>query len=456
MQRQSSLGNNISIRVGLGLIVSLASLGAATLGLIYPSIYSPLLFLGAVAAAAIFIVWIKRPVLALYAALFMVLLPVGIMPLEIHSLLNRLLTVIAFGVWVLNILMKRKRNFWTGTAYVMLAFLIWGVLTTLLADNLKEAFTTIQVYILRFVVFIFLIPNTIRTKENLNGFFKTVSLSGWVLLGFGLFSLIQGGYNPGSRLQILGINANAAGTLGLITLSGVLWVTHQLSQQKRVIKAISAVVFLLLLTVIIITSGSRGGTISLAITIIAFWFWRPLRPWAILCISILILAMIFEPSLFTTVIERFLVQSHDTLLGGRETLWAAAWQMISEHPLTGVGIGNSRFSIIPLLNTADYGYETGRAIHNPILVIWSETGLLGILLYLGILISAVFSFMKQYLHYRNIDAHHPFLPYFAIVSSIFLGYMASWIKGGGAEYEQAYFFMLATLLIPSGIDYDSP
>jgi len=452
MQLQLFLENKKIFRVGMALIVSLASLGAGMLGLIYPSIYAPILFLGAGAAAVVLIVWIIKPASAIYAVLFVVLLPIGSLPPSIHSLLNRILTVVIFGVWALNILMKRQRNFWTGTAYVMLAFLIWSLVTILLAGNLEAAITLIQTYILRFVLFIFLIPNLIRTKESLDRLFKTLALNGWVLLGFAAYTLIQEGYQPGLRFQIGDANQNAASSLILVTSMGVLWVTTQLSPQKRLIKIVLALVFVMLMVFFIIASGSRGTTLSLAITISAFLFWRPLRPWAMFCILILILAMILAPSLFTTIFQRFLIQRYDTLLGGRETLWSAAMQMIGRHPLTGVGIGNAGYSILQFLNTTSN--KTYASIHNPILLVWSETGLLGIVLYLGILISAAISFTKQYLHYRNIDVDHPLIPYFAFVSSYFLGYLASWIKGGGAETAFTYFFLVALLLIPSGLDYD--
>jgi hypothetical protein len=41
------------------------------------------------------------------------------------------------------------------------------------------------------------------------------------------------------------------------------------------------------------------------------------------------------------------------------------------------------------------------------------------------------------------------MPYFALATSAFLGYFASWIKGGGMELSHSYFLMLAIFLIPS-------
>jgi O-antigen ligase len=145
------------------------------------------------------------------------------------------------------------------------------------------------------------------------------------------------------------------------------------------------------------------------------------------------------------------------MLGGREALWAAGWQMISDHPFRGVGIGNAPFSVLPYLYTSHYamGKPDGVSLHNPIFVIWGETGLPGIILYLGIWITGLIMFIRQFFRYLAIDHHHPFMPYFALVSSVMLGYMASWFKGGGMEMAFSYFYMIALMVIPSGMDIET-
>jgi hypothetical protein len=44
------------------------------------------------------------------------------------------------------------------------------------------------------------------------------------------------------------------------------------------------------------------------------------------------------------------------------------------------------------------------------------------------------------------------MPYYAVVASVFIGFMASWFKGGGMESDYTYFLMLALMLIPSRLD----
>jgi O-antigen ligase len=96
------------------------------------------------------------------------------------------------------------------------------------------------------------------------------------------------------------------------------------------------------------------------------------------------------------------------------------------------------------------GYEWV-AIHNPVLTIWAETGIPGIVLYLGVLGSAVWSFARHYRRHR-VASIERLMPYFALVASLFLGYMPSWIKGGGMESNHTYFLMLALLLIPCSLE----
>jgi hypothetical protein len=65
-------------------------------------------------------------------------------------------------------------------------------------------------------------------------------------------------------------------------------------------------------------------------------------------------------------------------------------------------------------------------------------------------VSAVWSFIRHYIWFKKHKAYN-LLPYFALVFAAFLGYLASWIKGGGMEADFSYFLMLALLLIPSGL-----
>jgi O-antigen ligase len=224
--------------------------------------------------------------------------------------------------------------------------------------------------------------------------------------------------------------------------------------RSGLLRTSAAAVFMVLTIGLVGISGSRGSYISLIITLAAFSVWRSSRKWARLGFASLALGILMLPYIFETTIDRFVELSGDSVLGEREVIWQAAWQMITEHPWTGVGIGNSSYSVMSYLNMASSVGKDGVSLHNPIFVIWSETGILGLVLYLAVPFSAIVSFIGQYLKFRK-QADHALIPYFAFVGALFLGYMASWVKGGGMETDFIYFLVLALLLIPSCLQLET-
>lgn len=411
----------------------------------------PLLVNGAIAAALVLIAWFRKPIWALYAALFVVLLPIGLIPPEIHSLLSRSITVIAFVAWLFAVVNRKHQVIWAITALLMLGFLFWGTVTLFWAKNLDSGTTILQAYALRLVLFLLLIPNQIRTKENLDGLMNTLAVSGWLLILVSFGIILFEGYETGSRFKVFGENENTLGILALVTMPGVLWQAMRASERYKVLRMLTASIFLIMAIGLTALSGSRGSAISMIVTLSVFWFWKPTRLWGKISLIILVIAVIITPFVFTTTLDRFAGTPKDTFLGGREVLWQEGRRIITENPLLGVGIGNSPFVLQTALGNWDCDWV---AMHNPIMVIWSETGFPGIILYLGVLISAVCSFARQYRHYRSLSIQW-LVPYFALIASLLPGYMVSWIKGGGMESDFSYFLMLALLLIPSCLNIEA-
>jgi len=87
-----------------------------------------------------------------------------------------------------------------------------------------------------------------------------------------------------------------------------------------------------------------------------------------------------------------LVQLRDASIQERLQLWSRTIQMIRDHPLTGVGLGNWRV-VIPTYGAEGLRSDTGtlhfQRPHNDFLWVASETGLLGGGLYLAMFASAI-------------------------------------------------------------------
>jgi len=439
-------------RTRLLLLAAVISFASGTSALIFRSPLSPLIVAGAVFAAVLVALSLRNPIWALYAAIFVLLLPAQIVrqfPIRLVADYGTVLGLLfACVCWLFGVVVYRRRIVWTSTILVMLAFLVWSVITLFWAHTSLLGRQALIAYVTGFTLLLLLI-NEIDSRQTLNGLMTTMALSGWFIIFTSIGTLLAEGYTTGTRLQILGINANSLGVILLVTMPGILWQVVKPEGPRTVTRVVMAVVFLLLTVGLVAMSGSRGSTISLSVTLLAFLLWQPTRRWGALGLVVLALGVAIAPFIFQITLERFAVTAKDTVLGGREALWQAAVELILDHPWGGVGIGNAEYAVMPYLQLLRgvLGREQA-SIHNPVLTIWAEAGIFGLLLYLGALGSALWSLARQGRKSRRLGSGFH-APYFAVVAGVFSGYMASWIKSGGMQCDSTYFLMLALLLIPT-------
>ncbi len=436
-------------QAGLTALAVALSCAAAASYAVYRSPFAPLLVGLAVCGVAVLVSWIRRPVWALYAAIAAVFLPAGILPASWQSDLNRGMTVIACGVWLIAVIVQRRPVIITGAARWMLIFIGWAAVTLFWADNVSAAWVGIQAYALRLLLCLLLIANLVRTRRQLDGLMATLAFCGWVLIAACAVAFAAGGYAPGARLQILGMNENQAGVLALVTMMGVLWQGMRGDQAHKTATILAGALFIGLALLVTAVTGSRGSALSFLVTFALFWLWQPTRMWGKLGLAILLVAVLLAPFAFTTLAARFAVERGDTLLGRREDLWLAAWRLILDHPWTGVGIFNAPQAMVEYVEaTRGVGQFEMVAIHNPILTIWAETGLPGLLFYVGVPVGATGAFVHHWLQDRRAGDRR-LMPYYALIAAITAGYLVSWIKGGGVEIDRTYFLLLALLALPS-------
>lgn len=428
----------------------LALLVAVTAGisvLLNPAAYSVLIALGIAASIGFLVACVRTPLLALYAALILTLLPAGLLPDLAHSILNRTLTLLATATWAFEVIRKKPRFIWSAASSLLLSFVLWAAVTLSWAENSEAGASEIVTYVLRLILFLILLPNQIRTQQALDGLFKALAICGWVLAPTAIVQVLLTGYAPGTRLALFGVNANELGTFLVVAMTGVLWQALKPTQTRKTLWYLAAGLYVAAAIAVIGMTGSRGSAISLLVTLAALWFWKSTRPWSKLGLSFILAGVLLFPSIFTTTVERFTGASGDTPLGGREVLWTEAWRLISDHPLIGVGVGNSG---LEMRHEVMVGDRESVPIHNPVLVIWTDTGIVGLALYLGVLVSAIVLFCRIWKTHTAAGLSW-LTPYFPLVGSVQLGHLLSWIKGGAAETGHTYFLMLSLLLIPASL-----
>lgn len=440
-------------------IVVVLALTAGFSGLLLSNTFTPLIFGAAVIGAAALLAMLFQPEWMLYLALLVIFLPEGIIPQEIQSMLNRALTILALGVWAVNLILQRKKVILNTSTILMIIFILWSVLSLFWTEKLDIGFVSIQRYILRMLLFLLLISNVINNQRSLTLLMASLALSGWILFAASAVVIMVNGYEFGSRFKLFDLNENAAGILALLSLIGMIWLAIAARKMKWAFMFASYIHLFLTIGLIAI-SGSRGSAISLVFALLVLLLWKSTRLWGVLGFTVLLIGAIGASMLFSATINRFIAGAADTsnesLLGGREGLWQAGWALIEDHFVLGVGIGNAQYAVIPYFDRTLITYEipapvweeNWTSLHNPIITIWGETGVIGLMLYLSVFIYALWQFAQSYIHERQ-HYGNDFLPYFALIAALTAGYLPSWVKGGGSEFDYLFFLVIGLLNLPA-------
>lgn len=447
------------VPIGLASLAILLSLAAGVSALVFKSALAPLVVVAGVLAVLFAFVLLGKPIWTLYILVFVGFLPGDIAELIPVTIVARylfmLVALLAGFLWLLDTTLHRRKIIFTGPVLLTSGFVIWCITSLLWAPDMTLGRQTMTPLLIFFAFMVILI-NQIDSAKALDGLMLTLALAGWMLVVAGMGTVLVEGYTPGVRLKVLGINENAYAMQLMLVMPGPLWQASRNNGRWMMLKQGQALVYFLSTMALVALSGSRGGAISLGIILLAFCCWRSTRVWGLLGILIIVLGLAMAPLLFSTTLERFAVTEGDTLLGGREILWEAAWDMIVDNPWLGAGFGNARQELLAYVSALQGtgGAEKAPA-HNPVLQIWAEVGLPGLLIYLSIMGSAAWQLIRRYLLCRQFDLQD-LVPYFALMSSTFLGYLVSWIKGGGAELAFTFFLMMGLLDIPSYLDTYRP
>jgi len=281
------------------------------------------------------------------------------------------------------------------TGWAVLAFFCATAVSALRAANIHEA-TRALLQMGAGIGLYFLVVNNVQEKKDSAAITLSLVLAGVVS---SLFSLYQNrGINPGvlrfAYTSTFGNPIFFAQYLSVCILLSVA-MCLRLSRRKRPIPVVFFALLALLMLVFLILTRSRGAYFGFGsaflYSCIALWPRAPEKfkkifSWvAPLCLVIAVLGFVFLPALKGWRGERMQVRN---LM--RVYLWASTMDMVKQHPILGVGLGNFKV-IYPLYRSSDERRTTPKGIkythpHNDFLLVLAETGLPGLLSFLTILI----------------------------------------------------------------------
>lgn len=312
------------------------------------------------------------------------------------------LAVYSFGALMVHSLIRKDFRWqYDGLGFLILAFFLVYTIAALTSFAPKKSITIWAVYG-AFISGYFLVINLIKTKKQLQGILVSFVLSGLVVCGYGILQYIFG-WNTAQawmdetmfsdiRMRIYSTleNPNVLGEYILLVLpvSVALAWTRKEPLTKLVYSGIAVLMF-----VALILTFSRGCWIGLLFAAAIFITFTAGKLWGLALVALPLLPMLLPES----IINRFssIGDMEDSSTSYRVYIWMGTLAMIRDFWFSGIGMGAEAF-------TAVYPFYSYNGIvaphsHNLFLQILVESGVVGILVFLLIL---VFFLRKMMLGYQ--------------------------------------------------------
>lgn len=341
------------------------------------------------------------------------------------------LAVLAFAAGLLDQVRHGWRWRLNFSLILMLLFVGWTAVTLLWAVDLRDGLVRVMNWAILGMAYI-LLTNEMAESKNRDRTLRILAVLGWLLI---VASFLAPGYvDETGRLRVVTSNPNALSSKLLLCSLGVLWI-HK-NEGASPLKIVGRVVYLLAVGIVVARAGSRGEMLALLL-MVALVAWR-FRAQALgfLPVLIVVLWFLFQGGMADILLARY----DDPTLGGRVGLWEASWIIFRENPVVGVGVGETQEI---LGDTVDAMRR--RSPHNAFLLVLLDTGLVGLLPYVGAILIPVWRFLLTVK--RQAQPTLRSVPsYLWMLLAAFAAYAAAWFKSGAAQYDIAIYYLLALLV----------
>jgi O-antigen ligase len=266
----------------------------------------------------------------------------------------------------------------------------------------------------------------------------------------------QGLEQDADRFTTGGQDPNDLSGLFLIVISIALYGFYPRAKSKRIKVAIIFGILCLLAGIIL--SASRSGAIAILVAILPA-FLKKLRKdfrWSLGLVFLIAITYVFAGEEIDTFLGNTLLSGMDVSGGGllgrfsdlsennpaaaRWDVWVAAVEVIKQHFFLGIGAGALPMVVnqyaLAALPQSTYNAEIGVSAHNILLSIWSETGFIGVCLFIPMLAIA----LKQAFQLSR-RMHFGSAMFIAMLIIFTMGITLTW------EAKKIIYIVLATILI---------
>jgi O-antigen ligase len=314
------------------------------------------------------------------------------------------LTKLAGGVLVLSWLLIVTSR-WSDAPFLLrdrpvlasaaIVFVAWAIASRLWATDIAEASVN-GTRLLLGVILVFVVFTAIQEPRHVR----------WLLWSYLAGALLSAAVGLGETSPDRGADPESArltggvadpNELAAILVPALAFASFALAGLRGTLVRSALLSAMALFSIALFLTGSRGGLIGLAVTFVAALVLAgPMRPHAL---AVILVVTALGVSYYTLVAPpESLERVTEFSAGGgtgRTDLWSIALEIIREHPLVGVGVGN--FQVVEPLYAAgtinlpnvEFVVDTPKVAHNTYLEVFAELGLIGALTFGAILIASL-------------------------------------------------------------------
>lgn len=146
----------------------------------------------------------------------------------------------------------------------------------------------------------------------------------------------------------------------------------------------------------LLRTSSRGAWLGFVIGAVIYFIYYKKKFSLVIPLAMLSLIIVF-PAGLKRVLSIFSFQQNT--VWERLKLWQGTWDMVKEHPILGFGI-NTFSEYFPKFKPVDY--PDLKYTHNSYLQMWSEIGLIGLIIFLALIITVVIFALRKNKEKMNI------------------------------------------------------
>lgn len=339
-----------------------------------------------------------------------------------------------------------------GLNFLIGLFLIWTVVTSAFTISISEIVWDEWVKFLKVTLFYFFSIAVLRSKLHIN-------LMLWALaLSIGFYGCLEGlkYISSGGGHRIAGLSGHVLGDRNELALAFNMvlpLLVYLIGITKTKWIKYGLICAVLLNVIAIFGTYSRGGLLALFIVGGYFW-WQSRRKFLYAFFTILIMSASFEflPSSWHERMDTIETADQDLSFLGRVLAWKHAVLVANDNIITGGGFKASQVSYIwrsyDAAGSFNYIIETGhlshigfKAAHSIYFQVLGDHGYIGLLLYLGILLTAFRKANAIIKRAKQTNQDKETVNLCRLLKVSLLAYCA-----GGAGVSLAYFDMLYALM----------